>query len=175
MKRTFTLNATTAIFAGILATSAAAGSVDANKSADVTGKVGYAVQTDAAAGANVVANTENGASTDAMGNGKAHLNYGQIISSLRSGAAANVDLDVLAEDATIETVLLSELEGDDDLQALTNAIEAEADTMQALHDEIASNAMVAAELSAEGYGPEDVVAVEIASENQVILVVNDGA
>lgn len=116
-------------------------------------------------------NNMGNASMDGMG--KANLNYGQVISDIRSGKVTSTDFSTLSDDASIETVLLSELEGDADATALDNAISAEGDAMVAFHDQIAADAQLAAALTEEGYMPEDVVAANVVSENEVVLVIND--
>lgn len=103
----------------------------------------------------------------------ADMNYGSIISTLRSGAAASVDLSTIDESATVDLVLLSEIEGGEDSAALDQAIEAEAETLEMFQTQIASNMHLQSALTAEGYSSEDVVAANVEGDNSVTLVVDD--
>jgi hypothetical protein len=164
MKRGIILGTTTALILSSFGTATLAQSTSTDVDAGVTTGVDATVDQ---------TGTDMAANTNANANAGGELNFGQIISGLRTGEIANTDFSTLGEDVTIETVLLSEIAGDKDPQALENALEAEADAMRNFHDQIAENAKLSAELAEENFSPDDVIAVRMQGNNKVTLVIDD--
>ncbi len=189
MTNMFTKTAVAALLAGSLGTAAAAGSLGADASADVEAGVSGAVETaqgtadqvnDAVNstaqavqdGASDLADaTEGGASADAS------VNYGTVISGLNNGSTAGAAAEIEALDAeiTVDTVLLSEVEGAEQAEALDNALNTQADAMVSFHDAIEANTSLTAALDAEGFTADDVVGFESEGEGNVTLVIDDRA
>ncbi len=177
------------LLAGSVSTAALAGSLDADASAGVeagasgavetaqsaTDQVGDAVNSTAEQvqeGASEMADTmEDGASAGA------EVNYGTVISGLNNGttAGAAAEIEALGADITVDTVLLSEIEGDNQANALDNALNTQADAMAGFHDAIEANADLTAALEAEGFAADDVVGFQSEGEGEVTLVIDDRA
>lgn len=178
-----------ALLAGTVSTAAIAGSTGLEAGADVEAGVSGTMETAQSATDQVdnavtstaeevqdstaeVADTmEGGASADA------EVNYGTVISGLNTGstAAAATEIEALGEDVTVDTVLLSEVEGDAQGNALDNAIDKQADAMASFHEAIEANADLTAALEEEGFAAEDVVGFESEGEGEVTLVIDDRA
>ena len=103
----------------------------------------------------------------------ADMNYGSVISTLRSGALANVDLSTVDADSTINWVLLSQIEGSEQASALDQAIESDAQMLDDFQAQIGSNTALTAALVEEGYTPEDVVAASVSADDSVTVVIDD--
>jgi len=133
------------------------------------------------AGANVNANAQAGANNSANGNaganatGSTEVNYGSIISSLRTSNVTAADIEALGADAQIEIVTLAELQGNaaENSAALGEAVSAQATSLTELTAAIAANADVQAALSAEGFTSDQIVAVTSSGEGNLTIVVDD--
>ncbi|MCO6383934.1 MAG: hypothetical protein JXQ91_12450 [Vannielia sp.] len=175
-----------AVLAGSLGTAAFAGSVGVDAEAGVSGAVSGATET-AQSTANQVENAvtstaqevQDGA-TDMAENGasaKAKVNFGSVISGLNNGttAQAAADIEALGADVSVDTVLLSEIEGAGNSNALDKALSTQADAMVSLHEAIEANSELTAALEAEGFEADDVVGFESEGEGEVTLVIDDRA
>jgi len=187
MTNIFIKRTTAAILAASMGTAAAAGNMETKAETEVeagtSGALDTAQNTASEVGdaVNDTADTmQNEASemAEGMGNGanaNAEVNYGTVVSDLNSGttAGASAEIEGLGEEVTVDTILLSEIEGDDAGNALDNAINAQADAMVGFHDAIEANSDLTAALDAEGYTAEDVVGFQSEGEGEVTLVIDD--
>ncbi|QDC08216.1 nicotinate phosphoribosyltransferase [Oceanicola sp. D3] len=167
-----------AVLAGSLGTAAVAGSVGADVEADATGAASGAAQT-AQSGASQVNNAVTSTAQDVQGGASAdaQVNYGTVISGLNSGttAGAAAEIKALGADVTVDTVLLSEIEGAERANALDTALNAQANVMAGFHDAIEANSELTAALEEEGFAADDVVGFESEGEGDVTLVIDDRA
>lgn len=158
-------NAVKLAIAGILAASF---SSPALAQAQVDGGVSAGSQESGAeTGVQLGAGAGGAAATDAM-------NYGDVISSLRSGTDAMADISALDDTATVRIVLLSELQGSsaENAEGLDMALSDQEQSVAELRGLIEANSALRTQLEAEGHTAEDVVAVSTDAAGEVILVVD---
>ena len=136
---------------------------DTGVTADTTAQTDSSTQSGEAGDATMMADTASGAD----------MNYGSIISTLRTGALANVDLSAVDSDSTINWVLLSQIEGSEQANALDQALESDAQMVDDFQAQIGTNAALTAALVEEGYTPEDVVAASVSADDSVTVVIDD--
>lgn len=101
------------------------------------------------------------------------MNYGEIISSLRTSADATTDIAAVSDTTTVKIILLSELRGNaaENAAALDTALADQEAELDALRSAIDANATLKAKLEAEGHAAEDVVAVSTDADGEVTLIV----
>lgn len=133
-------------------------------------------------GTGMEAETETGMDTEAetgatemSSDEESKLNYGSLISTLRSGSDASVDLETIDDTAEIETVKLSEFQGEaaSNAKALDKALEDSADALAATREAVSANATIGALLEEEGFTADDVIAVSSDADGAVQIVVDD--
>ena len=124
-------------------------------------------------------NAGGNANGNAAGGAQGDLNYGSIISDLRTSSATTADVRAFVEgDTEINIVTLSELRGNaaENASALDQAVDdAQTAALADLRVAIAANAVIMAELDAAGYTADQVVAVTTSAEGDVTLVVDASA
>lgn len=119
------------------------------------------------------------ANANANANAEGQANYGQLISGLQNGtedvAAWTAEIAALAEDPQVEIVTLSELNGQGAMnaQAFDKLLEEKSADLSSARMAIEGNADLVAALEEESYTPEQVVMVEVESDANVTLVVDD--
>lgn len=176
------LLATTALIAG--ASTAALAQADVNVDAGADGAVGVeagdnGVGVDVGAGAEGNAgaglNGNANANANAAGNASAGVNYGQIISDLRTGGVTVADIEGLEAGADVQIVTLSEIRGNaaENASALDEAVSSLEASIGELRTALEANAEISAELEAEGYTADDVVAVTTSADGSVTIIVDD--
>ncbi|SIO29903.1 hypothetical protein [Vannielia litorea] len=193
MTNMFTKTAIAALLAGSLGTAATAGTLGAEAKTDVEAGVqaGSSGALDTAQGAadqarDAVTSTaqavQDGASdladaTEGGASADASLNYGTVISGLNNGstAGAAAEIEALDSEVTVDTVLLSEIDGAEQAQALDTALNAQADAIASFHEAIEANSHLTAALDAQGFTADDVVGFEAEGEGNVTLVIDDRA
>jgi hypothetical protein len=162
---------------------------NANSNADGNGSAGgnsnaggNSVETNAGGNAAGSVNNNAGgnanASANASGGAQGNLNYGSIISDLRTSSATTADVQAFVEgDTEVNIVTLSELRGNaaENASALDQAVNAQTAALADLRVAIAANAVIMAELDAAGYTADQVVAVTTSAEGDVTLVVDASA
>ena len=151
---------------------------DAGTSVD-TGDVGVSTDVTADSG------TMNGASdmSDTAGNGNqmaasekaGEMNYGSVISSLKTGANAEADISGITADSDVETMTLSDVQGeaDDNAMALDNALANAEGELSSMHDMIAANADFNAMLEDQGYTADDVIGVYSKADGGYEVLIDD--
>ena len=108
-------------------------------------------------------NQAKGAVTDA--GDTAQENYGQLIQELRAGAETDTqtqaEIDAFDADAKLDVVTVSELKASKQgtTTALDDALDAQAEAVDDMRASVDANADLSAELEAEGFTSEEVVAV----------------
>lgn len=129
---------------------------------------------DAEAETGMDAEAETG-TTEMSSDDEAKLNYGSLISTLRSGSDASVDLETIDDTAEIETVKLSEFQGEaaSNAKALDKALESNAEELAATREAVSANATIGALLEAEGFTADDVIAVSSDADGAVQIIVDD--
>lgn len=144
------------------------GDVKTGVSVEAGGAAQGAGNADAKAGVN--ANASANANSE---NGK--NNYGQLISSLRTGAVGSADIEALGQDVTVSTVLLSELKGEaaENANALDEALSANSSNVTSVRAALSANANIVAQIEAAGYTVDDVVGVSTAADGGLTLVIDD--
>ncbi|AZQ69221.1 hypothetical protein EF888_20035 [Silicimonas algicola] len=160
--------------AASLGGAAIAQDTDASASPE-TGSIGTDGELDSSTTAETIPNTNETGDTTAIADASANadMNYGSVISTLNSGALANVDLSMVDADSTINWVLLSQIEGSEQANALDQALESDAQMLDDFQAQIGSNAALTAALVEEGYTPEDVVAASVSADDSVTVVIDD--
>jgi hypothetical protein len=136
--------------------------------------------TDANGSANANANGDLNASANAATSADGEVNYGSIISDLRTSSTTAADIEALGADAQITVVTLSELRGNagENASALDQAVTAQgsvmADLSAAIEGDSELRGQIETALSAEGdYTMDDVVSISTSADGQLILVVDD--
>ncbi|MBV7409273.1 hypothetical protein [Maritimibacter sp. DP1N21-5] len=139
------------------------GGVSANSDA-----AGGAANVDGDAGSTLDASNDGAPGTD-------NWTYGRVISSIQTGAMADVDYDSITADTMIDVVTLSELEGEgaENSGALDAELSAMADAQTEMRDGIAANADLTAALEAEGHTSDDVVAIWSNADGSYNVLVDD--
>lgn len=178
------LLATTALIAG--ASSAALAQADVNVDAGADGAVGVeagdngvgvdvGAGAEGNAGAGLNGNANANADANAAGNASAGVNYGQIISDLRTGGVTVADIEGLEAGADVQIVTLSEIRGNaaENASALDEAVSSLEASIGELRTVLEANAEISAELEAEGYTADDVVAVTTSADGSVTIIVDD--
>lgn len=146
--------------------------MSADTGSDMSGDASGDMSGDASGDIDAEASGDMSASSDAA------MNYGDIISGLRSNSESGdpaTDFEGLSDSAQVETVMLTELRGNaaGNAQALDEALEAQATGMADLRTAIEGNETVTTALQDAGYTAEDVVAYRVDAEGNVTLVVDD--
>lgn len=163
--------------AALVASTSTFALAQADVGVEVEGDVGVEAGVDAGANANANSNAANAnANANANPNAAAgNVNYGQIISSLRTSTIAASDIEALGADAQIEVITLSEVRGDaaENASALDEAVSAQSASLADLTAAIEANAEVAAALEAAGFTADQIVAVSSSGEGQLTIVVDD--
>jgi len=103
--------------------------------------------------------------------GTAKDNYGSLISSLQTGASAN--LTAITDTTTINFVTVSSVKANGNANALDNALDKNKDAVAKLRTDVAANAALSAKLKASGYTAEQVVAVSTEADGSVTVYVDD--
>lgn len=121
--------------------------------------------------ANAQADTDMAANSDASG----ELNYGRVISSLQTGTNADADIAGITADSQIETMTVSEIQGEagENAMALDNALADAEGGLTSMHDMIAANEDFSAMLETQGYAAEDVIAVYETADGYFEVLVDD--
>lgn len=142
-----------------------------------TGASDYADTPDAAAEGNptMESGSEYAMGADASVDDGA-MDYSEFLTSVYSEAEVAADIENIESDAEVQTVLLSELEQhaapgasiDDDLSAQEERI-------TDLREEIEGNETLVAAIEDEGHAVEDVVAINIGTEGEVRVFIDDRA
>lgn len=160
---------------GSVSTDAGSTSIDAG----ANGNAGANSNSNAGGNAGSVGgNAAGGANANAAGGIHGDLNYGSIISDLRTSSVTTADVEAFVEsDSEITIVTLAELRGNaaENASALDQAVNAQAAALADLRTAIAANADLTAELEAAGYTTGQVVAVTTSVEGDVTLVVDASA
>ena len=106
-------------------------------------------------------------------------NYGQLISELRSNSSTSADVEAEITDfnanSELQTVTVTELKGNasENAAALDGALEAQEESVADMRAAIEANAELKAQVEAEGFTPEQVVAVRTNGMGGLTLVVDD--
>ncbi|RNF36225.1 hypothetical protein [Paracoccus methylarcula] len=139
---------------------------------ELDSETGMEAETDAGMEAETETETET---TEMSSDEESKLNYGSLISTLRSGSDTAVDLETIDDTAEIETVKLSEFQGEaaSNAQALDKALEDGADALAATREAVSANATIGALLEAEGFTADDVIAVSSDASGAVQIIVDD--
>lgn len=176
--------ATTTLIATLMATGV---STAAMAQTSVDGAVGGAadvssgVNTDVgASGSLSTGSTMNDAKDTVAKTGKtAKENYGQLIQELRAGAETDTqtkaEIDAFDTDAKLDVVTVSELKASKQgtTTALDEALDAQAEAVDDIRASVAANTDLSADLEAEGFASEDVVAVRGNGMGGLTLIVDD--
>lgn len=113
-------------------------------------------------------------SADAGANANASAdNYGNLISSLQTGATA--DLTVITEATTVNFVTVSTLKATGNTKALDNALDKHKDVVGKLRTDVGLHVALNAKLTAAGYTADDVVAVVAEADGSVTVYIDDRA
>lgn len=173
--KTFTkILATAALIASTssLALAQADVGVDAGASGDVGVEAGSnGVGVDASGNANAKSNAD----ASAGGAGGGDVNFGSIVSSLRTSSVAAADIEALGADAQIDVITLAEIQGNaaENASAIDEAVSAQSATIEELQAAIEANADVQAALDAEGFTADQIVAVTANGEGSLTIIVDD--
>ncbi len=99
-------------------------------------------------------------------------NYGRIVSSIQTGANADVNFDDIGEDATIDVMALSEIQGNasGNAQALDNAMASMEGDWSA---DIEANEKLSAALEESGYEAENVIGIYAKADGSYDVLVDD--
>ena len=99
-------------------------------------------------------------------------NYGRIVSSIQTGANADVNFDDIGEDATIDVMALSEIQGNasGNAQALDNAMASMEGDWSA---DIEANEELSAALEESGYEAENVIGIYAKADGSYDVLVDD--
>jgi len=158
----------------------ATGSANANASSNAGGNGNASGNAGGSANSNAGGNGNSNASANASGSAEGQLNYGSIISDLRSSSVTTADIEAIDDDAQINIVTLSELRGNaaENANALDEAVSAQGTTLAELQAAIEGNTdlstTIEAALQAEGdFDMEDVVAITSSANGELTLVVDD--
>ncbi len=124
------------------------------------------------------ANASGSANANASSSGNASnsdINFGSIVSSLRTSSTTAADIETVDSDAQITIVTLSEIQGSaaEGSNAIEQAINDQEDSLSDLSVAIQANAEISAALDAEGFSSDDVVAVTSAAEGDLTIIVDD--
>jgi hypothetical protein len=155
-------------------------SVNAGGSTDAGGSVNASGNGNANTNASSNGNANANANANASGN--TDLNYGQIISDLRTSTTAAADIEALGDSIEVQVVTLSELQGNagENASALDQAVSTESTLATELKaaDALTTypelHGSITAELGAE-YTMDDVVAITSSADGQVTVIVDDSA
>lgn len=167
--------------AAILASTSTFALAQADAGADVGAGVdaGAGVEVDAGnngVGVGVGGDANANANADAKPNADTEMNFGSIISSLRTSNVAAADIEALGADAQIDVISISEIQGEaaENASALEEAVSAQSASLADITAAIEANADVSAALEAEGYTTDQIVAVTSSGEGNLTIVVDDG-
>jgi len=129
------------------------------------------------AGADATVGADANASTNAMSTAADAADHSYASVTAAISGSADVDLSAITDEAQVNIVLLSSLEGDAATEAagIDSAIAANAEGAATLHDNIDGNAAIKAKLEAQGYAADDVVAVHSRADGSVTVYVDDRA
>lgn len=147
------------------------GGVSADVGADVTADSGSMGDS-----GNATSTATGDADTDMAASGTSDdMNYGRVISSIRAGQNAQADIAGITADSQVETIALSELQGEagENASALDNALADAEGEMASMQDMIAANADFQAMLEAEGYAADDVIGVYSKADGGFEVLIDD--
>ncbi|MBQ0717540.1 MAG: nicotinate phosphoribosyltransferase [Sulfitobacter litoralis] len=171
---------TTTLIATLMATgvsTAAMAQTSVGSAADVSSGVNADV---GASGSLSTGSTMNDAKDTVAKTGKtAKENYGQLIQELRAGAETDTqtkaEIDAFDTDAKLDVVTVSELKASKQgtTTALDEALDAQAEAVDDMRASVAANTDLSADLEAEGFASEDVVAVRGNGMGGLTLIVDD--
>jgi hypothetical protein len=131
------------------------------------------VEAGTSAGATVSTDASNMVSTEASASGAADTNFGNLVSSLQTGAT--VDLTAATDATVVNFVTVTSLNANGNAAALDNALDKNVDAVAKLRTDIAANEALAAKLQAAGYTAEQVVAVTTAADGSLTVYIDDRA
>lgn len=137
---------------------------------DVTGTVSSTLDTTVSTEASGSVSAEANANVNANASAD---NYGSLISSLQTGATA--DLTVITDATTVNFVKVSTLKATGNTNALNNALDKNKEAVGKLRTDVGLNAALSAKLTAAGYSAEDVVAVVVEADASVTVYIDDRA
>lgn len=181
-----------ALLAGTVATGALAQGVSADVGGGVSADVGGgngSISADVGGGAGVAASEapgNSGAAGEMTGNGtvvaqggdmeapgkSADWYYGRIVSSIQTGANADVNFDDIDSDSMIDVMALSEIQGNaaENAQALDNAMASMEGDWSA---DIEANEELSAALEESGYEAENVIGIYARADGSYEVLVDD--
>lgn len=163
---------------GSVSTDAGSTSVDAGASGNSNANGNAGGKAEGSVNGNAGENANANAAANASGGAQGDLNYGSIISDLRTSSVTTADVQAFVEgDTEVTIVTLAELRGNaaENASALDQAVNAQTTALADLRIAIAANADITDELEAAGYTADQVVAVTTSAEGDVTLVVDASA
>jgi hypothetical protein len=140
-------------------------SVDPSVGADVSVEAGVSTENGISA--------EAGVSAGATASGAVDTSYGSLISSLRTGAKA--ELTTVTEATVIHFVTVSSLSASDQAAALDNALADNEASVTSLRTEVEANAVLSARVTEAGYETEDIVAIVANADGSLTVYIDDRA
>ncbi|MEC7760283.1 MAG: hypothetical protein VX874_00035 [Pseudomonadota bacterium] len=181
-----------ALLAGTVATGALAQGVSADVGGGVSADVGGgngSISADVGTSGSVSAGEapgNSGVAGEVTGNGElvaqggdmeapgqsGDWNYGRIVSSIQTGANADVNFDEIGDDATFDVMVLSEIQGNasGNAQALDNAMASMEGDWSA---DIEANEQLSAALEESGYEAENVIGIYANADGSYEVLVDD--
>lgn len=166
MKKTLTLGVAAAASLFLLQPALAQG-------VSVEPSVGVDLSVEAGASAENGISAEAGVSAGASATGAVDTSYGSLISSLRTGAKA--ELTTVTDATVIHFVTVSSLSATDEAAALDNALADNEDAVTALRGEVTANAALSAKVTAAGYETDDIVAIVANADGSLTVYIDDRA
>ncbi len=136
---------------------------------------------DNAAGIDSTTDMESGSEMSAsndMGAGNSDKwTYGKVLSSVKSGENAEVDLSTVEADAEIDTIRLSEVSGnaDENAQSLDTALAENETQMDEFQSSVAENDQINAAVEADGFRSDNVLGVYKTANGTVEVLIDDRA
>jgi hypothetical protein len=100
-------------------------------------------------------------------------NYGSLISSLQTGATA--DLAAITDATVVNFVTVSSLKTTGETNALDNALDKNKDAITKLRTDVGANTVLAAKLTTANYTADQVVAVVTEADGSVTVYIDDRA
>lgn len=151
--------------------------VGGDMSADAGVKAGAGVETAPGQNKSADMNVTGGGNTEMAADAGAsdEWNYGRVVSSIRTGTFADVDLSSVGDDAEFDIMALSGLKGEaaGNAQALDNALADNSATVDDLQAKVDANTDLAAKIEEEGYSTEDVVAIYTKADGSYEVLIDD--
>lgn len=128
----------------------------------------YAQNDGAGAGGNAGGNAGMGAGALPSPGGDINTNFGRVISALNNSKSMASEVGGLTTVGTVEVVALTSLDGNNQ-SALDNAMSRGQTDIDALHTAINGNVNLKAKLDAQGVVLDDIVAIDVAENGNVII------